>query len=108
LTGIGARKDRNYILESIVAPNAQIAEGFQSVLVTLRNGEMQLGIVKSEKSDTLTLQAPAPDAAPVTVKKAEIQARESAPSGMPAGMGELLTKRELRDLVEYVASLTEN
>jgi quinoprotein glucose dehydrogenase len=107
LTGIGARKDRSYILESIVAPNAQIAEGFQSILVTLKNGEMQLGIVKKEDADALTLQAPAPDAPPVTVKKSEIKARENGPSGMPPGLGELLTKRELRDLVEYVASLTE-
>jgi quinoprotein glucose dehydrogenase len=108
LTGIGARKDRGYILESIVAPNAQIAEGFQSILVTLKNGDMQLGVVKKEDADALTLQVPAPDAPPVTVKKAEIKTRENAPSGMPSGLGELLTKRELRDLVEYVASLVEN
>ncbi|HEX5176196.1 MAG TPA: HEAT repeat domain-containing protein, partial [Chthoniobacteraceae bacterium] len=108
LTGIGARKDRPYILESIVVPNAQIAEGFQSILVTLKNGDMQLGVVKKEDADALTLQVPAPDAPPVTVKKTEIKTRENAPSGMPSGLGELLTKRELRDLVEYVASLVEN
>jgi hypothetical protein len=44
----------------------------------------------------------------VTVKKSEIKTRENAPSGMPSGLAELLSKGELRDLVEYVASLTEN
>jgi len=107
LTGIGVKKDRRYLLESIVSPNAQIAEGFQSMLVTLKNGEMQLGIVKTETPDELTLQAPVPGIPPVKVKKAEVQSRENAPSGMTPGLGDLLTKREIRDVIEYLATLKE-
>ena len=77
------------------------------MLVTLKNGEMQLGIVKSETADELTLQAPVPGAPPVKVKKSEVQARENAPSGMTPGLGDLLTKREIRDVLEYLASLKE-
>ena len=105
LTGIGAKKDRKYILESILNPNAQIAEGFQSVLVTLNNGDMQMGIPKAETAEELTLQPPVPGVPPVKVKKADVKARENAPSGMPPGFDKLLTKREIRDLVEYVANL---
>ncbi|HEX8296808.1 MAG TPA: HEAT repeat domain-containing protein [Chthoniobacteraceae bacterium] len=105
LTGIAAKKDRRYLIESIVHPGAQIAEGFQSLLVTLNNGDMQIGIVKSETPADLTLQTPVPDAPLVTVKKADIKSRENAPSGMPAGFGEVLTRRELRDILEYVAKL---
>ena len=46
-----------------------------------------------------------PGAATVNVKKADIKQRDNAPSGMLPNLGDLLTKREIRDLVEYVASL---
>ncbi len=39
------------------------------------------------------------------MKKSDIAKRESAPSGMPEVYGTLLNKRELRDVVEYMASL---
>jgi quinoprotein glucose dehydrogenase len=105
LTGIGAKKDRRYLLESIVLPNAAIADGFQSVMVTLKDGSIQAGVVKAETDRELTLQMPVPDAPAIKVAKAEIKSRENAPSGMIPGLGDLLTKREIRDLVEYVASL---
>jgi quinoprotein glucose dehydrogenase len=103
LTGIGSKRDRRYILESLIAPNAQIAEGFQTVLITMNDGELQAGVVKGENDRELVLQLG--DAAPVTLPKADIKSRENAPSGMLPNLGELLTKREIRDLVEYVASL---
>jgi quinoprotein glucose dehydrogenase len=104
LTGIAARKDRAYILESIVNPNAKISEGFQMVMITKKNGEIVAGNVKSENGTQVVLQIPGQPAA-VTVATAEIKERANAPSGMPPGMDQLLTKREIRDIVEYVASL---
>jgi quinoprotein glucose dehydrogenase len=105
LTKVGAQKDRRYLLESIVNPNGQIADGFQNVMFTMSNGDIKAGIVKAETADSLTIQMPAPGAAPETIKKADIKSRENAPSGMPPGLGELLSKRELRDIVEFVAGL---
>lgn len=105
LTGIAQKKDRKYLLEAIILPNAQIADGFQSVMVTMKSGELQAGVIKSETDTELTLQMPVPGAPAIKVAKADIKARENAPSGMPPGLGDLLTKRELRDIVEYVASL---
>ena len=105
LTGIGAKQDRAYFLESIVLPNAKIADGFQTLVVTMKDGDIQAGVIKSETAADLVLQmAGAP---PVTLKKAGIKARDTAPSGMPPNLGDLLTKREIRDLVEFLASLKE-
>ncbi len=105
LSKIAATKDRAFILESIIAPNAKIAEGFQTILVTLKSGDVQAGIIKAETADEITLLMPMPDAKPVKVKKADIKSRENAPSGMPPGLDQLLSKSDLRDLVEYVSSL---
>ena len=102
LTDVGKRQTREYLLESIVNPNAKIAAGFETVIVTARDGAIHAGILKSETRDTLILMPPTGTA--LKLNKAEIQKRESGPSGMPP-LGAVLTRRELRDLVEYLTSL---
>jgi len=102
LTRVGTEKTRDYILESLVAPNAKIAQGFETTLITMKSGENRAGIVKSETADQLVLNSP--EEGLVTIKKSEIQARDKGLSGMLDGLGQILTKRELRDLVEFLAS----
>jgi quinoprotein glucose dehydrogenase len=101
LTRIGALKDRAYLLESIVLPNKHIAEGFETLLVTTKDGTSYAGIVKSENGTELVLNSP--EDGIVTIKKSEITARNRGLSAMPEGVAALLTRRELRDLVEYLA-----
>ena len=102
--GIGARHPRKYLLESIVAPSARIAEGFASVSVELKNGDEFNGTVKSETGAELVLNLT--DGSATKIKKSDIQFRQtSSLSGMPPGMGQLLSKRELRDLIEFLANL---
>jgi quinoprotein glucose dehydrogenase len=103
LTGIGAQKGREYLLESIVYPNKTISEGFETVMVFLKNGANYSGLVAEEDETHLVLNSP--EDGPVKIAKADIERRESGLSGMPEGMGALLSKRELRDLIEFLASL---
>ena len=103
LVDTGAKNSREYLLEAILKPNATIAPGFDTIVVTLKNDTVVAGVVASETSDTLSLRNT--DNQVVAVKKSDIAKRESAPSGMPEVYGTLLNKRELRDVVEYMASL---
>ncbi len=103
LTGIGQRATREQILESIVAPNAKIAAGFESVTVTLNNGTTYAGLVKGETADTLEMNSP--EDGLLKLKKPDIKSRNQGLSGMPEGVGQALTKEELRDLVEFLAGL---
>jgi quinoprotein glucose dehydrogenase len=105
LAGIGAKQSREYLLESIIKPNAKIAPGFDTIVVTLKNGESAAGIVARETGDTLTLRNT--DNKLVDVKKTDIAKREGAPSGMPEIYGTILTKSQIRDVVEYLASLKD-
>ncbi len=105
LADVGAKYTREHLLEAIVKPNAHIAPGFDTIVVTLKNGEAAAGIVASETPDTLTLRNT--ENKEVTVKKSDIAKREGAPSGMPEIYGAILTKTQLRDMVEYMASLKE-
>ena len=103
LADVGRKYDRNYLLESIIKPNAKIAPGFDTIVLTLKSGGSAAGIVATETDDTITLRNT--DNQLVAVKKANIAKRDSAPSGMPEVFGLILTKSEIRDVVEYLSTL---
>ncbi|MGH7968096.1 MAG: HEAT repeat domain-containing protein, partial [Limisphaerales bacterium] len=84
LSHVGAQKDRQYLLESIVMPNKQIAQGFDSVMVLLKNGDSQAGVLKSESPEKLVINTP--DNGLVNIDKSNIQMRKAALSPMPEGM----------------------
>ncbi|HKX61806.1 MAG TPA: PQQ-dependent sugar dehydrogenase, partial [Verrucomicrobiae bacterium] len=50
LTGLTAKHGREFLLESIVFPNKSIAAGFESSLITMKNGTEYAGLVKSESA----------------------------------------------------------
>jgi quinoprotein glucose dehydrogenase len=102
LTGVGKRQTREYLLESIVDPNAKIAAGFETVIVTLQDGSLHAGILKGESETELSLMQPT--GVLEKLSKAQIKSRERGPSGMPA-LAAILSKKDVRDLVEYLASL---
>jgi quinoprotein glucose dehydrogenase len=106
LTHIGKSKDRQYLLESIVLPNKHIAQGFETVVLTLTDGNIVVGRLVSQDARALKVETLDASGRPKTdtFELAKIQQRDSAPSPMPPGMGEILTRSELRDLVEYLAN----
>ena len=102
LDGIGSRQKREYLLHSIVNPNAEIAAGFESVMVSLKDGSAYAGTLKSEDDKEIKLNSP--EDGLVTVKKSEVEKRERGMSGMPPDLGKILSKPDLRNLVEFLAS----
>jgi quinoprotein glucose dehydrogenase len=103
LIDIGKRQTREYILESIVLPNAKIAPGFESAGVKLNDGKFLVGVVKSETDEGFDLDTGA-DQGIVKIKKSDIKTRKPAPSPMPEDIAKPLTKQELRNLVEFLSS----
>ena len=103
LTGIATRKPREYLLESIIYPNKQIAAGFESVLVTTTKNETYAGILKGETEAELDILSP--EDGPMKLKKSDLKSRERGPSAMPEELRQILSKRDLRDLVEFLGTL---
>jgi len=103
LAGIGGKQTREYLLESIVDPNKQIAQGYESVLLTLTNGTVVNGVVKGEDKNEVKLLTA--DGKLVPIPRAKIDERTRGKSAMPDDVVRHLTKRELRDVVEYLVSL---
>ena len=108
LDGVGKRLTRDDILESIVAPNAKIAAGFETAVLTLKDGRTLTGRVKNETAASLLLETTdgetgAPVEEPIEVAK--ITERERGLSPMPEGLAAMLTPFQLRDLVEFLSNL---
>ena len=102
LENIGNILSREQILESLIEPSARLAPGYGSVSLVLKDGQKVNGILEEETTEELTLRTS--DAEPLEIAVSRIEKRENMPSAMPA-MGKLITKRELRDLIEYLANL---
>jgi quinoprotein glucose dehydrogenase len=103
LDGLAARQSTNYILESILYPNQVIAKGYESVLIETSDDEYYAGIIKEEEGGKLILESP--EDGLITLASDQIKSREKGLSGMPEGLYLMLSKRELRDLMAFLASL---
>jgi quinoprotein glucose dehydrogenase len=103
LTGIGGKQKRDYLLESIVDPNRQIAKGFETVVLSLKDGRTVVGLVKQEDAKEVRLVDA--DGKQYRVAKDQIDERQTGKSAMPEDLVKHLSKSDLRDLVEFLASL---
>jgi len=102
LDNIANTLSREMILESLIEPGARLAPGYGSVVLTLKDGQVAAGILAAENSREIILRTS--DAEPMVIAVSRIKKRENMPSAMPP-MGTVLSKRELRDLVEFLSNL---
>lgn len=102
LTTIGDRLTREQLLQALVEPSARIAPGYGMVTLTLADGQTVSGTLVEERDDELVLKTS--DAEPLVVAQSRISKRENLPSSMPP-MGTLLSRREIRDVIEFLSSL---
>jgi quinoprotein glucose dehydrogenase len=106
MDGIGSQQTAEYLLESIVKPNASIAEGFESVLVETKEGDYYAGVLKSESEEELVINSP--EKGLIKVKTADVISREKGLSGMPEGMDRMLSKQDLRNLIAFLRAQKED
>ncbi len=107
LNGIAAEKekDRRYLLESVVYPSAKIAKGYETVILLLTDESTVSGIIKSEDKKTIRLINA--ENKEIVVPVADVASRRTGPSAMPDDLHKKLSRRELRDVVEFLSSLKE-
>ncbi|MEM6672816.1 MAG: HEAT repeat domain-containing protein [Planctomycetota bacterium] len=103
LDDVGARLTRDAILRSIVLPNAEISEGYETWLLMTDDGETFVGRILEETPELLVLEDREKEQYEFTPD--EISARRRDVSAMPADVSSHLSRREMRDLVAFLASL---
>ncbi|MEZ6093791.1 MAG: HEAT repeat domain-containing protein [Pirellulaceae bacterium] len=101
LSDVGKKRDREYLLRSIVEPNSEITEKFGTVVVADESGKTYSGIVHLENADVLRLITA--DGEFVTIEQEAILDRRTGESAMPKDLINKLTPFELRDLVEFLS-----
>lgn len=101
LSRIGLDKDREYLLQAIVLPNAAIAKGFEGVLIQTIDGSTLAGIVKTDDEEKLEILTAEGNL--ITVLKDDIDMMVPGKSSMPEDLVKHLSDLELRDLIEFLA-----
>ncbi|MGL4399081.1 MAG: DUF7133 domain-containing protein [Luteolibacter sp.] len=104
LAGLAHRhQDHRYFLESMVLPSNHITPGYGSVLIDFKNGASLGGNLIAESPDHLDLDA---SGKLFRISRSDIASFTPPVSSMPP-MGTLLSAAELRDIVAWLATLTE-
>ena len=102
LDKIGGQRDRAYLLEALVAPQAKIAPGFGLITVTLKKGDPVIGALAS--ANEKEVQVRLADGKTQKIAVADIASKTEPVTVMPP-MGTILNKRQIRDVVAYLGSL---
>lgn len=101
LSDIGKTLTREQILEALIEPSARLSPGYGTVSLTLKDGQSVTGTLLEEREEELILQTS--EAEPLEIAISRIEKRRNNPSSMPP-MGTLMSKREIRDMVEFLAN----
>ncbi len=99
------RTDLDMLLLAVIAPSAEIREGFATTIVETKDGSTLAGFISDQAGDVLVLR----DAAGQThtIPKDRIVKQELLPASlMPEGLLAGLTDQEVRDFLAYIRSTT--
>jgi putative heme-binding domain-containing protein len=103
INGVGNKLSREELLIALVDPSARLSPGFGMVTIEMNSGEKLTGTMISESKTEVTVKVGAEPEKQIA--KSEIKTSKMAASSMPP-MGTILSKRELRDLVTFLMTLT--
>jgi putative heme-binding domain-containing protein len=103
LTAVGARKDRAWLLESILQPGKEVPPQFHPWSLTLKDGSTFLGYLLRKGGRSGKEFYREITGKERAILKSEIVGREQLEiSLMPPGLVSRLTARELRDLIAFL------
>ncbi len=104
LTTVGSYMTPNSILESILNPNSDIKQGYETVIISKKDGGILSGLLHRITSDATLLRLANSEV--ISIPNDEIAETDvSSVSLMPAGLTASLHRDELRDLLHYLINL---
>jgi len=103
LLSLGASAQVDYLIESLLDPNAKIKENYHSLVVSTDEGRIYTGLRVRETKDELVLRDA--EDREVVIPKKSIDEQTPGKSLMPIGLIDTLTEQELLDLVRFLSEL---
>lgn len=104
LTSVSGTRTPPFIVQSILDPSAEIASGFEPMLVITKDGRYISGVLQKEDPTAIVLADS--NANVITIPQADVgQKAPQKTSIMPGNFAEILTTKELHDILAYLMTL---
>ncbi|HEV3145764.1 MAG TPA: PVC-type heme-binding CxxCH protein [Gemmataceae bacterium] len=103
LISLGASAQIDYIIDSLLLPNKQVKEGYNALLVEMKDGKQFTGIKVRETPKELVLHDA--DDKEIVLAADNVDNKKIGGSIMPEGLVDPLTRRELIDLTRFLSEL---
>ncbi len=103
IVSLGATAQPDYIIESLLDPNAKVKEGYHTVVVATDEGKILSGIKARETATELFLRDA--EGKELSIPKDSIELQKQGSSLMPAGLTSNITHQELVDLSAFLYAL---
>ncbi|MFQ5551938.1 MAG: hypothetical protein ACE5FJ_11955, partial [Gemmatimonadales bacterium] len=104
LTSVAGTRTAQFIVESILEPDAEIASGYEATLIQTTNGLILDGVVQRETSDSIWLATAEGNV--IALAMADVARRRTQEvSIMPGNFAEVLTVTDLHDLLAFLQTL---
>ena len=104
LTEIGSKLPKEGLFDAIINPSAGISFGFESWQIEMKDGSILMGIISSRTPTEIELKSPGGTNQKIFTNNIKT-IRIMSESMMPEGLHETMTKQELADLIQYMATL---
>jgi putative heme-binding domain-containing protein len=106
LAGIALRYKKEDLMTSILEPSKQIANGYETHVITTTSGNVITGIFKGDDGDAITIMDA--DGKEHRILKKNIDDRKTSPiSTMPNGLSDGMTLQDFADLIAYLEARRE-
>ncbi|WP_146461783.1 PVC-type heme-binding CxxCH protein [Rubripirellula tenax] len=106
LVAVGAAAKTKYFVQSILEPNAAIAEHYETRTFLLASGKIRTGIVTFRNEKEVLVSDSSQIGKEIRIDVEDIEAEKSAKSLMPTGLADQLQDRgEFLDLVKFISVL---
>jgi putative heme-binding domain-containing protein len=102
LTSIGASAQPDYLLESLLYPNAKLKQGYHTELITTKDRQFSGMVVRENAHEVVVRDASDRE---ISIPAKDITQRTSVGSLMPAGLLDTLLPEERFDLVKFLSVL---
>jgi quinoprotein glucose dehydrogenase len=105
LGDVALRRDRRFLLTSILDPNRDVLDGYKHEILETKTGEVFDARILKDAGESLEVEIVRDGETKTrTVAKSDLAARKPGLSSMPQDVSKDLSPRQLRDLVEFLAT----
>ncbi len=104
LGAAGAKFTRDYLIDSVLEPSKVVAQGFQTVVFTLKDKSSKMGFVTNEADGVIEMRDIAGQVS--QIKRADVSEETHLPTSMmPQGLAAGLSVEDFTSLIDYLSSL---